>query len=834
MIIKKWNASLEGTDKWEAQAVETTAQSIKTTMGGTAIFDSNNKILPNHLPDSVFDSLFFADVVSSDTNTNQLLANAIALGGARSRTGMYFVAGGNVIITSSGTGVISTVNYNTTIVIGDVDPTEGVTTIPSTTTLESGDWILITNFSGAGTVGSPYLADFQVINNTYEIMVGANGTVAGAPGLVPVPASTDNTKFLKGDGTWATPTDNNTATAVDNILDGSNSGTAITYAPYTTNLATTGNRLYTTTDVPTATTRLNLSSYLWATRLHSLGIYGGDTSGGNLTIGSTSNATKGLINFDSNTRFTSGTNRVIDITAASGTNIAGNTLTVASGAGTGTGTVSTISFQTPTVGTTGTTAQTLVNRLVLNSTGATVTGAVSASTTLSSGTTLTVGTTTSLGGNATFTNAADRTLSIADTASGTPGRALNILSGSTVLGGTNIAGGNVNVRSGVSTGTATSSIVFQTPTPGVSGTAANALADRMTINNSGVTVNNNLTVTGDIAVNGGDITSTSESFNFINQNIASQASPTARAINISTGSVGNNIIKTLSISTGSLGTGAESNVNIGVQGNSKIALIGQTTAWGDIRFEHGGTRALISNNAPNGSIGNTIQITAGSTTAGTANIAGGSVEITSGRTTGSATSLIKFSTPNAGTAGATSLNDLAERMSIASTGVTIANNLTVSGQLSAKIGTSSGVPIITTTGGVLSAGSFGTTSGTFAEGDDSRLSDARTPLSHSHGDITNAGTITSTVVAPANGDHIIISDANAATANTLKRSIAIGTSTTTFLNNAGDWATPVGAQYTAGEGLTLTGTEFKQTYPVYHGDTLPTSGISSNAIGFEW
>jgi len=27
--------------------------------------------------------------------------------------------------------------------------------------------------------------------------------------------------------------DNNTATATDNILDGSNSGTAITYAPYT-------------------------------------------------------------------------------------------------------------------------------------------------------------------------------------------------------------------------------------------------------------------------------------------------------------------------------------------------------------------------------------------------------------------------------------------------------------------------------------------------------------------------------------------------------------------------------------------------------------------------
>jgi hypothetical protein len=112
-----------------------------------------------------------------------------------------------------------------------------------------------------------------------------------------------------------TVTNTDTATAVDNILDGSNSGTAITYAPYATNLASTGNRLYTTTDVPTATTRLNLSSYLWATRLHSLGIYGGDTSGGNLTIGSTSNATKGTITIDSNTDIQNGPGTTFNITS---------------------------------------------------------------------------------------------------------------------------------------------------------------------------------------------------------------------------------------------------------------------------------------------------------------------------------------------------------------------------------------------------------------------------------------------------------------------------------------------------------------------------------------
>ena len=36
-------------------------------------------------------------------------------------------------------------------------------------------------------------------------MGGANGTAAGSAGAIPGPAATDNVKFLRGDGTWATP-----------------------------------------------------------------------------------------------------------------------------------------------------------------------------------------------------------------------------------------------------------------------------------------------------------------------------------------------------------------------------------------------------------------------------------------------------------------------------------------------------------------------------------------------------------------------------------------------------------------------------------------------------
>ena len=56
-----------------------------------------------------------------------------------------------------------------------------------------------------------------------------------------------------------------------------------------------------------------------------------------------------------------------------------------------------------------------------------------------------------------------------------------------------------------------------------------------------------------------------------------------------------------------------------------------------------------------------------------------------------------------------------------------------------KVGTTANKPLITGTGGVVQAGSFGTSANTFCEGNDSRLSDARTPVAHTHGkaDITD-------------------------------------------------------------------------------------------------
>lgn len=72
-------------------------------------------------------------------------------------------------------------------------------------------------------------------------------------------------------------------------------------------------------------------------------------------------------------------------------------------------------------------------------------------------------------------------------------------------------------------------------------------------------------------------------------------------------------------------------------------------------------------------------------------------------------------------------------------------NITNDGKLS---NTTSGKPLITGTNGVILAGSFGTSAGTFVEGNDSRLSDARTPVAHA-ASTTTYGAASSTMYGHA-------------------------------------------------------------------------------------
>ena len=55
-----------------------------------------------------------------------------------------------------------------------------------------------------------------------EDMTGASSNVAGAHGFVPAPAAGDNTKFLKGDGTWGTPDQQDISGKADKVSGATN------------------------------------------------------------------------------------------------------------------------------------------------------------------------------------------------------------------------------------------------------------------------------------------------------------------------------------------------------------------------------------------------------------------------------------------------------------------------------------------------------------------------------------------------------------------------------------------------------------------------------------
>ena len=92
----------------------------------------------------------------------------------------------------------------------------------------------------------------QNANKTLNFKPGANVSISAVSGEITISS-----------------TDTNTATAADNILDGSNSGTEITYKPYTSQQSKLS--FDTSTTNPTRTDRLNLNGYLYATKLYSGG-----------------------------------------------------------------------------------------------------------------------------------------------------------------------------------------------------------------------------------------------------------------------------------------------------------------------------------------------------------------------------------------------------------------------------------------------------------------------------------------------------------------------------------------------------------------------------------
>lgn len=64
------------------------------------------------------------------------------------------------------------------------------------------------------TKGNGTASTFTTQDTTYGNMGGATTSAAGKAGLVPAPATGANNRYLRSDGTWAVPPDNNTTYSV--------------------------------------------------------------------------------------------------------------------------------------------------------------------------------------------------------------------------------------------------------------------------------------------------------------------------------------------------------------------------------------------------------------------------------------------------------------------------------------------------------------------------------------------------------------------------------------------------------------------------------------------
>ena len=251
------------------------------------------------------------------------MASATVLGGIKLGTGLSI--DGNGVVSISGTGeanIIESVKVNGTaltvtneavdilVATGSTNGTIKVNNVDiAVAGLASGAYaaayvspLTLTSLATGFRIAGGTTSKTFTVSNTLTLAgtdsstlnIGAGGTLASGAfavayvhptgdGNLHVPAnSTTNTgKVLTASGTagvytWESlPADSDTATAVDNILEGSNTGTAITYQPYANKTAAGGassdGKLYLGTDAPDGTTRLNYDGYFYATKLYSGG-----------------------------------------------------------------------------------------------------------------------------------------------------------------------------------------------------------------------------------------------------------------------------------------------------------------------------------------------------------------------------------------------------------------------------------------------------------------------------------------------------------------------------------------------------------------------------------
>lgn len=181
------------------------------TAGHIAVFDgATGKVIKDGtytIATSVPSNAVFTDTKVTSVDNHYRPANGTTLIGT---AGSPVTAGGKVItgITADSSGHI------TDIITG---------TIPAAPTLSGLGGVGTINASGTAplTLSASKSSTTVTISGSVAEMTAATSNTAGAAGIVPAPDAGKQSAFLRGDGTWAFPTDTNTTYVFANGTDGS-------------------------------------------------------------------------------------------------------------------------------------------------------------------------------------------------------------------------------------------------------------------------------------------------------------------------------------------------------------------------------------------------------------------------------------------------------------------------------------------------------------------------------------------------------------------------------------------------------------------------------------
>lgn len=181
------------------------------TAGHIAVFDgATGKVIKDGtytIATSVPSNAVFTDTKVTSVDNHYKPANGTTLIGT---AGSPVTAGGKVVtgITADSSGHI------TDIITG---------TIPAAPTLSGLGGVGTINASGTAplTLSASKSSTTVTISGSVAEMTAATSNTAGAAGIVPAPDAGKQAAFLRGDGTWAFPTDTNTTYVFANGIDGS-------------------------------------------------------------------------------------------------------------------------------------------------------------------------------------------------------------------------------------------------------------------------------------------------------------------------------------------------------------------------------------------------------------------------------------------------------------------------------------------------------------------------------------------------------------------------------------------------------------------------------------